>query len=141
MVDGDVVHDANLARGDKSDVRSVSQGHGDGERGAGTVVVARGDRAVMLLNDPSRNREAQAPAFVRPGGVGLIEAFEDALEIVRWDAAAVVGNGDQAGGIELLQPQLDGATRPGELHRIVDQDPEELGDRVCGDGGPGRLWA
>src|SRR5437879_2886437 len=130
MVGGDVVHDANLAQPGKSDVRLARQRKYHGERCAGSVVVAGRDRAVMLLHDPSRDRQAEARALVRPSRIRLVEALEDALEIVRGNAAAVLGEGQQTSRIILLQPELARPAWFGELHGMVNQDTQEADARI-----------
>src|SRR6202022_2458451 len=142
MFAGDVVHDATVAPGDKGDVSPhptrprergrelVNEWEADGEGAAGPGIVPDADGAVMLLDDPTGDREAESGALVRPSWIRLVKALEDSLQIGGRDPNAIVGDGQQHGRIVLPEPDFHRATWLRELHPVVDQDPQELDDGV-----------
>src|ERR1044071_2564595 len=118
------------------------------------AALARGrrhpDRSAMALDDLLADREADAGAGVFPHRVQPLEDHEDALEVLRLDADAVVGDGDLPRIALVLGADVDARyAGAAELERVADQVLEQLrelhvvhalgGQRIPGDGGPGLL--
>src|SRR5438445_13104234 len=119
MLAGGVVHDATVELANKNDVRSAGERQRDGEGAAGAGIVPDADRAVVLLDDPAGDRQAEPGAVVRAGRVSLVKALEDSLPIVRRAPRAIVGDGQQHSRVVLPEPNLHGATWLGELCAVI----------------------
>src|SRR5712675_472292 len=89
---------AFAARGQGSGKHDVAGAAGAGkhdvEGGAEAEVALRPDGAAVLLDDAAADGEAEAGAALLAGvgGLDLLEAVEDAVELVGGDAAAFVDN-------------------------------------------------
>src|SRR5438105_236100 len=73
---------------------------------------------------------AQPGPFARSRRIGLVEALEDALQIFRGDTRTVIGNHQPRHLVTVIQPQLDPAALVRVLEGVIDQDPQQLLDRV-----------
>ncbi len=74
--------------------RPRDAGQHDVERRSGAEVALRPDGAAMLLDDAAADGEAEAGAALLAGvgGLDLLEAVEDAVELIAGNAAAFVGD-------------------------------------------------
>src|SRR3954447_1194958 len=120
------------------------------ERAAGAELRLEPDAPAVALGDLLADGKADARAGVLAHGMQALEQHEDALEVLRLDADAVVGDADAPLGIFLLRRDVDARRRlAAELERIADQVLEELHElhlvdidarqRIPADRGPGLL--
>src|SRR2546426_6516240 len=97
----------------------------DRKGGAALRVVCREHPSAVLLGDPAGDRQAEAGSFSGTGGIGLVEALEDALEILPRDSGSVVGDHQPRRLGPRHQAYLDVPVRLRVVHGVVDQDPEQ----------------
>src|SRR4051812_20715614 len=86
-----------LFRRRRSGLVTVGQRHPDAAAGEVVGLFDDGDRAVVQLDQPLRDGEAEAGAAARGAGAAG-EALEDAFAIGRGDAGALVGDLDHHAG-------------------------------------------
>ena len=85
------------------------------------------DAAVVALDDPLADRQADAAARVLVAAVQALEDAEDALGVARVDPDAVVGHPEQPGVALALGGHLDARRVFGpELDPVADQVLEQL---------------
>ena len=116
------------------------------ERAANAQLRLDPDAPAMALDDLLADGKADAGARVLAHGMQPLKQHEDALEVLRLDADAVVGHRDAPFARLLGGAHVDARQRrPAELERVADQVLEELrelhlvdvrgGQRIPGDGG------
>src|SRR5712691_6049678 len=85
----------------------------------------------MQVNDRLADRQAQPQPPVLPSylRLSLLESVEETRHEVRGNANAGVGDLYHNASVTVVpRPNRDGALRPGELRRVLDQVPEDLLD-------------
>src|SRR5713101_6961521 len=81
-----------------------------------------------MLGDPARDGEAEAGALAGARGIRSVEAFEDPLAVLELDSRPVVPDDEsRPTGVD-LETSRDRRARV--LERVVEQDPQELAQRV-----------
>ncbi len=118
------------------------------EGGAGAEVALGPDGAAVLLDDAAADGEAEAGAALLAGvgGLNLLEAVEDGVELFVGDAAAFVGDLEENGVGGGFGEDADGGGGGGELDGVGEEIGEDLEDAVgvaveeegLGGGGLGR---
>src|SRR5271154_6214658 len=91
------------------------------------------DAAAVLGDDAAADGEAEAGAAhgAGVGGVDLVEALEDALELVGGDAAALIADLDFGlVGVDAAGAEVDLGAGRGELDGVGDEVGEGLQDAV-----------
>src|SRR5207244_11585372 len=93
-----------------------------------------GDRAVELLDDPLRDREAEPEA----AALGRDEVVEDRREPLRWDSRSGVGHADLDPVADARGGDRHAAARLCGLNRVRDQIAVDAAEReaVALDDGP-----
>src|SRR4051794_26660848 len=97
------------------------------ERAAGAELRLDPDAPAVALGDLFADGEADAGAGVFAHGMQALEQHENALEVLRLDADAVVGDADAPLRVFLQRRDANARHRlAAELERIADQVLEEL---------------
>ena len=112
--------------------RAGGAGKHDVEGGSEAEVALRPDGAAVLLDDAAADREAEAGAALLAGvgGFDLLEAVEDAVELVGGDAAAFVDDFQEDGVGGGFGVDANGGGDRRELDRVGEQVGEDLKDAV-----------
>ena len=86
----------------------------------------------MLLHDRSADSQTEPGSALLPGvgGFNLLEAVEDRVQLLKRNAAALVGDAQLHGVGIRLQPQCNGALGGRKLDRIGEQIGDDLQDPV-----------
>ena len=102
------------------------------ERGAGAEVALSPDGATVLLDDAAADGEAQAGAafLAGVGGLDLLEAVEDGVELVGGDAAAFVDDLEEDGVGGGFGVDTNSGGGGGELDGVGEEIGEDLEDAV-----------
>src|SRR5438874_8229547 len=97
------------------------------ERGAPTEPRFDPDAPPVALDHLLADGKADAGAGVLTHGMQPLEQHEDALEVLRLDADAVVGDRDTPLGVFLHRRDMDARRRlTAELERVADEVLEKL---------------
>ena len=93
---------------------------------ADTFAADHGDRSAMLLNDLQRSGEADPSAGELSDHVRApVAAFEDARYIRRWDADALIPNGDDRPGfialVDFIEADRHRTAVWAVFHRVAEQ--------------------
>ncbi len=107
-------------------------GKHDVESGSEAEVALSPDGAAVLLDDAAADGEAETGAALLAGvgGLDLLEAVEDAVELVGGDAAAFVDDLEEDGVGGGLGVDADGGGDGGELDGVGEKIGEDLEDAV-----------
>ena len=107
-------------------------GKHDVERGAEAEVALCPDGAAVLLDDAAADGETEAGAALLAGvgGLDLLEAVEDGVELVGGDAAAFVDDLEEDGVGGGFGVDADGGGGGGELDGVGEEIGEDLKDAV-----------
>src|SRR5919204_1688269 len=97
-------------------------------RCAAGAFACRGDVSAVRLHDVLRDRQPKAGTAAAPRPIGLVEALEDALDLVAGDADAFVGDREADFAVDRARAQPHGRALPAELHGVVDEVREHLAD-------------
>jgi len=103
------------------------------EGGAPVGVAGGPDAAVVQVDDAAADGEAETSAAHRAGvgGIALLEAIKDMLQLVFRNAAALVMHLDDGFVIvQIARGEMDLATGRGELDRVREEIVERLQDAV-----------
>src|SRR4051795_12497268 len=97
------------------------------ERAAGAELRLEPDAPAVALGDLLADGKADAGAGVLAHGMQALEQHEDALEVLRLDADAVVGDADAPVAALVDGRDVDPRyARAAELERVADQVLEQL---------------
>ena len=104
----------------------------DVQRGSGAEVALRPDGAAVLLDDAAADGETETGSALLAGvgGFDLLEAVEDAVELVGRNAAAFVGDLEQDGVRGGFREDADGGGCGRELDGVGEEIGEDLEDAV-----------
>ena len=133
VADEDGAFAARLDGGGKNDIGcAAGAGKHDVEGGSGTEVALGPDGAGVLLDDTAADGKTEAgSAFLAGvGGLDLLEAVEDGVELVGGDAAAFVDDFEEDGVGGGLGVDADRGGYGGELDGVGEEVGEDLKDAV-----------
>ncbi len=111
---------------------SGGAGDHDVESASGVEISLSPDGSAVLLDDGPADGEAETGAAFPPGigGLNLVKAVEDGVELVRRDAAAFVRDLENDGVGRGLDVDADGGSGRGELNGVREEIGEDLQDSV-----------